>query len=1259
MENNTSYWYFDDNDNIYDKVDATRLLYGGTVDNDRMFGYGGDDVLAGGMGDDTLDGGDGNDELSGNQGKDQLFGGNGGDNLLGGDGDDILDGGAGDDVLDGEAGSDTMKGGAGNDSYWLWDQGDVIVEAANAGYDTVFSSLDGYMMAANLERLYLGGLYAISAYGNAQNNLIYGNNNPVVFDNHLWGGAGNDTLVGSIGNDWLYGDAGNDVLIGEKRQGELTSGDYDILFGGAGKDTYYVDSQGQGRSWSDGNVDWWGDEGDLVQEWSGWQQNKQGSWNPADFGGIDKVVSSVSYDLSYVSYIEQLELTGTASEGRGNNLNNLIIGNNEDNYLYGGGSWGDHSSYIAGGGKDTLYGGEGNDTLSGGEGGIDILYGEGGDDQLGEVMDDDGDGYMMAPPATQQEKMYGGYGNDSYMIDSKKDQVFELNAAGENNFSQGTDKVFSYIDYTLGKNVEDLELKGQAGRGTGNELANEITANLAESWQSVQLFGMAGNDTLRGTDSYDYLVGGTGDDWMYGYDGNDEYVVDSTDDHVIEEEDGGDRDEVYSTVSISELFAHVEVLVLGGTAIVGNGNELINSIYGNNLNNILFGGYDNTWDYLDGGGGNDTLIGGNGGGPLIGGTGNDSLTGGTGYFSMDGGAGNDVLRAGNEGSNLDGGTGNDTLYGGLGSDNFYIDSLGDDIINVASGGYDWVYSSVNFTLDAGLSELSLLGKAKSGTGNGANNEISGNTAANILNGLGGDDTLSGYGGNDTLLGGAGNDELFGDAGNDSMVGGAGVDFYVVDSTGDIVVEDFENHNGMSVGFSPGDWVSSKINNYTLTNNVENLMLSEGEGRNGSGNNLNNYILGNDFDNFLDGREGADTLVGGYGDDTYVVDHINDKIEEGQLLFLYPPDIDPSIDAGGIDTVITSLGAYDLSDYQIDGNPVLENLTFTGHHDAIGYGNELDNVMTGDGTTELYGGAGNDVYYVNSYTYNDPVHGLITNLDYVSEELTPGGGGDAGGIDTVITDFTVFSLASTGGNVENLILTGSAVTGIGNGLANQIMGSKMNNVLEGRGGNDLLNGNKGSDSMYGGLGNDTYFVDVATDKVFEAVGEGFDTVFSSSTSFILGAGQAIEELRLTGIGNSSATGNELDNDLFGNSRNNILKGMDGADKLFGGAGNDTLTGGRGSDDFYLSTALNAATNKDTITDFSGTELKNGTIGQGDTITLDSLIFSKFNTTDGVQAGNLVFGTSAAGADDYLIYNQSTGALYYDADGSGISSTPRRP
>jgi Ca2+-binding RTX toxin-like protein len=138
--------------------------------------------------------------------------------------DNTLTGNAGDNLLDGKAGADTLIGGKGNDTYYIDHAGDLVVENANEGTDTVIATLDT-TLAANVEHLILSGKALIGA-GNDLANTILGTSG----SNTLYGLGGDDLLDGGSGADTLVGGAGNDVLIGGKGK--------DTLTGGAGNDIF-------------------------------------------------------------------------------------------------------------------------------------------------------------------------------------------------------------------------------------------------------------------------------------------------------------------------------------------------------------------------------------------------------------------------------------------------------------------------------------------------------------------------------------------------------------------------------------------------------------------------------------------------------------------------------------------------------------------------------------------------------------------------------------------------------------------------------------------------------------------------------------------------------------------------------------------------------------------------------------------------------------------------------------------------------------
>ena len=173
----------------------------------RLDGDASNNTITGGAGRDYLTGGAGNDTLNGGAAADTMDGGTGNDTLNGGDGNDLLIGGSG---------TDTLVGGLGDDFYRLSDALDTIVEAANAGFDTV--QLDAtyvaantgttYTLGSNLENLTAFNGAAINLTGNNSANRIEGNSSA----NTISGGGGNDYILGGGGNDTLTGGSGSDTF---------------------------------------------------------------------------------------------------------------------------------------------------------------------------------------------------------------------------------------------------------------------------------------------------------------------------------------------------------------------------------------------------------------------------------------------------------------------------------------------------------------------------------------------------------------------------------------------------------------------------------------------------------------------------------------------------------------------------------------------------------------------------------------------------------------------------------------------------------------------------------------------------------------------------------------------------------------------------------------------------------------------------------------------------------------------------------------
>lgn len=1116
----SGFFVYDDTTNIYNPVQQIKFadgtvwnlatiqakLYAGTLGNDTLRGTVAADAINGGAGDDNLSGAGGNDTVNGGDGNDGLYGEAGNDMLSGGSGDDFLNGGDGDDTLDGGFGNDNFYGRNGNDTL-------------DCGADN--DNLDG---------------------GDGDDKLDGGADN-----DHLRGGYGNDMLDGGAGNDTLSGDTGNNVYLFGKGDGQ------DLI----SYTTYGATADKLNTLQFKSGVD----PSEVVLRKVYDADMGSNALEVSIASTTDKVIiKGFFYNSNTVNDYNSIQIKfadGTTWETTTIQAllsTNIINGTAAAETLAGSG-WG--TQLYGFGGNDTLSGTASDDWLDGGTGN-DVLIGGLGNDVYG--IDAAGDAITESPNEgidavrssitaslsslganleslvltgnaaingtgnAQANRLFGnssanrldggaiadvmtgGAGNDTYVVDNAGDVIIEFTG-------EGTDAVEASIAWTLGNELENLTLTGTASvNGTGNGLADVLTGNAGIN----TLTGGAGDDTLNGGAGADTLVGGAG---------NDTYLVENLG-NVVTELTGEGTDTVEASLSWA-LGAELENLRLSGTAAINaTGNSLANTLTGNGSANTLIGGAGN--DTLDGGAGVDSLLGGTGDDTYVVDNAADTLaelaaegidtvnasltwTLGTEFenLTLTGGAaisgtGNALANVltGNSGSNrLDGAAGADALFGGAGNDTYVVDNVGDSAVELAGGGTDTVEASITWTLASEIELLTLAGTASiNGTGNSLANTLTGNAGANRLNG---------------------------GVGADAMTGGAGDDTYVVDSAGDTTVE-------LTAGGI--DTVESSIA-WTLAADTENLTLIAGTApQNGTGNALNNRLLGNAGINVLSGGEGndwlrgvigADTLLGGAGNDEYIVDDALAVVTE--------------LAGEGYDSV------YSSTTRTITAN--IEALVLTGSAAINGTGNELGNRMNGASNTSanvLTGGLGDDTYVVGASDTTIEVAG--------------------GGNDTVEASISW----TLGAELENLTLTGTeALHGTGNSVSNTLTGNFGANVLVGGAGNDWINGIDGADTMVGGIGNDHYVVDNVADIVTELAAEGVDQVYAK-VNWTLGA--HLDNLILWGTSALTGSGNELANRLTGSDAANVLNGLGSDDTLYGAAGSDTLYGGVGNDSLIADARL---------------------------------------------------------------------------------------
>ena len=707
-----------------------------------------------------------------------------------------------------------------------------------------------------------------------------------------------------------------------------------------------------------------------------------------------------------------------------------------------------------------------------------ILVGLGGDDHLSAT----GLGAFM----------FGGAGDDTYIVTSSFDQVFEAANEGHDTVQSSVD--FSLTGFSAGGNAEDLLLTGAANlNGYGNQLDNLITGNTGANLLS----GFAGNDQLQGGDGNDTLDGGAGDDQLHGGNDNDSL-------------DGGAGDDLLDGGAGTDLATYASAT--GAVTVDLSQTAPQNTV----------------------GAGSDTLLD------------IENLTG----SSFD-----DHLTGNSAANRLDGGSGADLLAGGGGDDIYLVDSA-DTVVENPGGGTDLVIADFSYTLSGGVENLNLTGTAfLNGTGNDLANLINGNSGDNVLSGLAGSDVLNGSDGADTLIGGAGDDTLdggsgtdladysdaaagvtvnlgltmqqahstgpgdaanigtdtlynieslrggafddtfqanfwsvsfFGGGGNDALTGGAQADLFVggsgndrIDGGDGIDTVDYSQESGggdvvvnlfvMPI-FDPIVIGSHQVRDSygtidTLTS-IEHVITGGGNDTivGSSATEVFEAGAGNDV---LTSGGGGDTLIGGAGNDTYVVSAGDTVVE---LAF------------DGTDQILTALDTYSLINA-----PNVENLrgTSTTAGQSLG-GNDLDNAITGSaGDDFLSGGNGNDVLDGGAGTdmadYFNSTVGITVSLATADPQDT------GQGFDTLL-------------NIEGVI---------GTDHDDHVSGSSGHDVLFGLDGEDVLSGGGGADVIEAGAGNDTVHGDAGDDVLIGA--DGSDSLDGGAGADILQPGNGIDTI----------------------------------------------------------------------------------------------------------------------------------------------------
>lgn len=482
-----------------DIIGVTMAELTGTDGSDRIVGTQANDTIWAGRNNDTVQGLGGNDRLFGGPGHDVIYGGDGNDRIEGGIGYDHLFGGAGDDTILGNESPDMLMGGAGDD-HLLGGQGDDQLR------------------------------------GNAGADILRGNEG----DDRLDGGDGNDILYGSTGADRLIGGFGNDVYrlgigqgietiveIGGTDHIEFDAGIYfqDLGFQAVGDDLVISHRAMNGTTLTVEIANQM--QGGRIEELRFDTVSSPYVWNGKAFIKSDAPPQPIPPPISPPPPPPP---AGGATEGA-----DQIVGSPKDDHLSGLGG----DDHMAGGaGNDVLRGGPGNDTLRG-EAGNDTLDGGPGDDLL-----------------------YGGLGVDSFIggagrdtvsfvderngvhVDLNQDGSFAAAVDSDGNWYGPTEEM-SGIERVRGSDYDDsMGLMNWDGNSTAG---------------SISLFGLGGDDYLRGGQHDDEIEGNDGDDELLGWYGNDRIQGNAGDDFI----EGGGGDDIIRGGPGNDIFAHYIVILEG------------------------------------------------------------------------------------------------------------------------------------------------------------------------------------------------------------------------------------------------------------------------------------------------------------------------------------------------------------------------------------------------------------------------------------------------------------------------------------------------------------------------------------------------------------------------------------------------------------------------------------------------------------------------------------------------------------------------
>ncbi len=501
------------------------------------------------------------------------------------------------------------------------------------------------------------------------------------------------------------------------------------------------------------------------------------------------------------------------------------------------------------------------------------------------------------------------------------------------------------------------------------------------------------------------------------------------------------------------------------------------------------------------------------------------------------------------------------IFAGLGGDDtYYVNHVGDVVIEQIDQGDDTVYASISYKLTENVESLYLTGsKAINGTGNDERNVLEGNKAANILDGGAGDDYLSGNGGKDVLMGGAGDDDLFGGSGQDTFVFGRGDGLDII----------YEIHDGKYINtiqyaldIRPEDIIVGVDDTHTFPSQILDgpttyLQIKGTEDK---------VYLRNWYAGHYDGRHLA-------SDEFFFSSSTQYAYTSKTIEYKWEVKFADGTVWNTEDLLARSSNVTSGNDYITGtlGNDVLSG----------GAGNDHFYGRAGDDTYKFGRGDGQDTILDIDAT-SSKKDAILLSADIRPEDVKVGRylpdvydyklpRGEqlilelAGTNDSIIIEQYFYELDYKNGiwvtnNKPNIGAVEQIKFADGTVWELQTILDKTNS---GTSYDDLLIGTTTANTLSGGLGDDRYIVNNIGDTVIENSNAGKDTV-QSIISYTLTAN--VENLTLGGTGKINGTGNDLDNSISGNDNNNTLIGGAGNDRLYGDGGTDKLIGGTGDDTY---------------------------------------------------------------------------------------------